>query len=414
MEEVRTCPTCGKQTHRLYCADDGWLTIAVERPIQDLREYRTDDVIGDRYRIIEPLGKGVATIVFDAEHVGTGQRVAIKAFTVDPKTDEGMVSVQRFFREARICSSLQHPNTVRVFDVGQDERGALFIAMERLTGETLAKVMQRKIVADETLSQGETVTIGIAVANALMGAHELGLVHRDLNPANIMLGLDPDGQQVVKVLDFGVARIENSVLTRAGQLPGAPRYMSPEQCRNRKIDGRSDLYSLGCLLYACVAGRAPFEGREPLTIMQKHVMEAPPDVHEWSKSRLSDRFVAILEKALQKDPAERFQSATEMHEALSQLNVNPRRAKHRVDSGAADPARQSKMLATMAQQTSDPARAYEYAKTAMKLDPRNLEARRIARMTLASLRKASGAVPVIPPPPGGSADISKKPLNKGD
>ena len=398
-QHERTCPNCSARTEALYCANDGYQTIDADRPAQDLREYRTDDVIGGRYRIIEPLGKGAATVVFDTEHIGTGQRIAVKVLSMDPRTQAGMVEVRRFFREARICASLQHANTVQVFDVGQDSGGALYIAMERLTGVTLAKVLQKRLVADETMGQGECVQIAIGVLDALIAAHELGLVHRDLKPANIMLCADEKGGDDVKVLDFGVARTENSALTAAGQMPGAPRYMSPEQCRNRKVDGRSDLYSLGCLMFACIAGRPPFEGRQPLEIMQKHVMQPPPDVRELSQSRLSDRFVAILERSLAKDPSERFQTAEDMKAKLAQLNAAPRRAHRHGDSGSADPEHQARVLVKMAEQASDPARRYEYAKTAMKLDPRNLEARRMARLTLASLRSASGAVPQVPPPP---------------
>jgi eukaryotic-like serine/threonine-protein kinase len=399
---------CRQQTPLVYCPEDWCPTVVATRAAEDLREYRKDQLIGGRYRIIEPLGKGAATVVFDTEHIGTGQPVAIKLLSVDPRTGDGMDLIQRFFREARICASLNHANTVQVFDVGQDERGAMYIAMERLTGETMSKVMQRKIIADETLSQGETVAIALGVLEALSAAHELGLVHRDLNPANIMLCLDKDGNQNVKVLDFGVARIENSALTRAGQLPGSPRYMSPEQCSNRKVDGRSDLYSVGCLLFALVAGRPPFEARNPISIMKKHILEPVPDVHELSSAPLSPRFVAILKRALEKDPAARFQTAGDMRAALKQLNVARRRSGRRMDSGSADEVRQAKVLMKMAQQADDPAVAYEYAKTAMKLDPRNLEARKIARGTLANIRGASGTMP-IPAPPDVTSAASEHP-----
>ncbi len=404
---MRSCPYCGANTLREYCAADGSQTIVVAPPDKDLREYRTDDVIGGRYRIIEPLGKGAATVVFDTEHVGTGQRVAVKLLSVDPTTDEGRVSVQRLFREARICASLEHPNTVRVFDVGQDVGGAFYLAMQRLVGQTLANVLQKKLIADQALTQGETLMIGSQILDALSAAHERGLVHRDLKPANVMLSIDRRGQQSVKVLDFGVARIENSALTRAGQLPGAPRYMSPEQCRNKNIDGRSDLYSLGCLLYACVCTRPPFEARDAVSIMRKHILEAPPDPREVAPSRLSDRFAALILRALEKDPDKRFQSADEMRAVIEQLRVVPQKAggRRRMDSGSADPVTQSKVLAKMAQQTNDPARAYEYAKSAMELDPKNLQARQVAREMLGRLRRGSGTMRKIPAVDGPSTDL---------
>jgi len=399
-DSIRTCPACGARTPLAYCTIDGSPTVVAALVAHNLAEYRKDHVVGDRYRIIEPLGKGKATVVFDTEHVGTGQRVAVKLLSADPTNDDGMVAIQRFFREARVSASLDHPNTVRVFDVGQDRAGALFLAMDRLTGETLAQILQRKLIADETLAQAEAITVGVAVLDALSAAHERGLVHRDLKPSNVMLSIDRRGQEVVKVLDFGVARTMNSALTRLGELPGAPRYMSPEQCAGRRVDGRSDLYSLACLLYCCVASRPPFEGREPLQIMALHLDAAPPDPRTLTSARLSDRFVSVLMTALAKEPDARYRTADEMKAALEHLRVQPTRSpSHRhMGSGSSDPTVQSKVLARMAEQANDPARAYEYARAAMKLDPKNLAARKIARGTLARLRSASGSMPAVPPP----------------
>lgn len=404
---VRTCPFCAGQTQQRYCRDDGYQTVDIHCDVASLRDYRKDDLIGDRYRVIEPIGKGGATVVFDTEHIGTGQQVAVKVLSVDASTAEGMESVQRFFREARICAALQHDNTAQVFDVGQDCRGALYIAMERLTGETLAAVLQRRIIAEQTLTERETLAIGLGMLNALSAAHELGLVHRDLKPANVMLCLGKDGKQVVKVLDFGIARVENSALTRVGNMPGVPRYMSPEQCRNRKVDGRSDVYSLGCLLFACVTGHPPFEARAALDVMQMHVSKPAPDVRAHSPVQLSERFANAIARSLAKEPSDRFQTAQDMqHELSAILDMHRRASSQRVGTSSADPRKQAESLTKLAQQASDPARAHEYAKAAMKMDPRNLEARRIARLTLANLRRGSGAVPRamprdIPPPPTG-------------
>ncbi len=399
-ESQRTCPTCGVVTDSRYCESDRTPTIHVAPPRKTLREYRTGDLIGDRYRIIEPLGKGAAAIVFATEHIGTGVPIAVKLLPVDPTSEEGMISVQRFLREARVTASLQHPNTVLVYDAGQDEAGALFLAMERLTGETLDTVLQRKLLDDESMTQAEVVEIVLPVLSALEAAHERGLVHRDLKPANIMVSLSPQGDEVIKVLDFGVARTAGSMLTSGGQMPGAPKYMSPEQCRGRDVDGRSDLYSLGCLMFTCIACRPPFEDREPLRILQKHVMEPPPDLRKMTSARLSGGFVELVNSCLAKDPDDRPQSAADMTKALERMHAKPRaRAEsHRhMGSGSADPRAQAKVLARMAEQATEPAQAFQYAKAAMNLDPRNLAYRQLARRTQAGTR---AGFPPPPPPPG--------------
>ena len=397
---IRTCPKCAARTPLPYCAIDGSPTVVAAAATKNLSEYRTDDVVGDRYRIIEPLGKGKATVVFDTEHVGTGQRIAVKLLSADATTAPGMTAIQRLFREARVSASLVHANTVRVFDVGQDRAGALFLAMDRLTGETLAQVLQRKILADEVLSQSETIAIALQVLDALSAAHERGLVHRELKPSNVMLCIDDGGKEVVKVVDFGVARTANSLLTRMGELPGAPAYMSPEQCRGAKVDGRSDLYSLGCLLFCCVCGRPPFEAREPLAVMSKHLSDAPPDPRSISPARLTDRFVEVLHRALSKNADDRYRTAAEMKVALAALVPVPQRAAHRhMGSASSDPLVQAKVLAKMAEQAHSPAQAFEYARAAMKLDPKNLVARRVARNTVSRLRSGSGSMPQVPPPP---------------
>ena len=409
---IRTCPTCGETTAARYCAADNSPTIVVASPSKTLREYRTGDLIGDRYRIIEPLGKGAAAIVFATEHIGTGVPIAVKLLSVDPTEAEGMTAVRRFLREARVTASLQHPHTVLVYDAGQDDAGALFLAMERLSGETLDAVLQRKLIADEGMTQAEVIEIALPVLSALEAAHERGLVHRDLKPANIMLSLTQNGDEVVKVLDFGVARTAGSMLTRGGEMPGAPKYMSPEQCRGQSVDGRSDLYSLGCLLFTCIACRAPYEDRQTMRILQKHVLDPVPDVRKFSKVRLGEAFVDLIHSCLAKDPLARPQSAADMIKALERLQARPRaRAEsHRhMGSGSADPKVQAKVLARMAEQASEPAQAFQYARAAMNLDSRNLAYRQLARRTQAGLRTFMPTEPGVPPPPTPPPPPEKKP-----
>ena len=217
--------------------------------------------------------------------------------------------------------------------------------------------------------------------------------------SKVMLCIGEGGKEVVKVVDFGVARTANSLLTRMGELPGAPAYMSPEQCRGDAVDGRSDLYSLACLLFCCVCGRTPFEGREAIGVMRKQLSEPPPDARDLSPARLSDRFADLLNKALRKDPNERYRTTTEMKAALNALVPVPTRSEHRhMGSGSSDPVVQAKVLAKLAEQANSPAQAFEYARAAMKLDPKNLVARRVARNTMARLRGGSGSMPAAPKP----------------
>ncbi len=404
---VRTCPICGVASPSRYCEADRTATIHVAPSRKSLREYRTGDLIGDRYLVIEPLGKGAAAIVFATEHIGTGMPIAVKLLPVDPTTDEGMVAVQRFLREARVTASLQHPNTVLVYDAGQDEAGALFLAMERLSGETLDRVLQRKLLDEQPMTQAEVIEIVLPVLSALEAAHERGLVHRDLKPSNIMLSLTAQGDELVKVLDFGVARTAGSMLTSGGKMPGAPKYMSPEQSRGGKVDGRSDLYSLGCLMFTCLACRAPFEGREPLRILQKHVLEAPPDLRKMKTARLSEAFIELVETCLAKDPADRPQSAAEMTKTIERMHARPRALaeSHRnVGSGSADSKVQAKALARMSEQASEPAQAFQNARAAMNLDPRNLAYRELASRAQEWLCSA-----IPPPPPTPSSPLGSKP-----
>ncbi len=403
MLQERTCPTCAARTTQRFCALDRSQTVVAEPPSKRLRDYVRDDVIGGRYRIVEPIGKGAAAIVFATEHVGTGQPVAVKLLAADPSTKSGMIAVQRLFREARVTAGLSHAHVVRVFDVGQDDGGgAFFLAMERLVGHTLERELQQRLIDERPMSQGEAIGIALPILDALTAAHDQGLVHRDLKPGNVMLCRTPQGDDLVKVLDFGLARTINSMLTQ-GTIPGAPAYMSPEQCRGQDVDARGDLYGLGCMLYACVTCRPPFEGREPMLIMQQQIKAEPADPRTLTSIRLGDAFVAALMDALAKDPGDRPQTARAMHQRLSSALVVPRAVTgptHRHgESGSSDPSTQARVMARLAAAATDPAKAFEYARTAMKLDPKNLKVRQMVRQTQARLRS-----PAPQAPPAGEGD----------
>lgn len=315
MSQGRYCPRCGEETDEPYCPKDGTATV-----LPDVRgvgggDFDAGAVIEGRYRINETIGRGGFGAVYSAVHTGTNQDVALKVMLGDA-ADVDKSAVRRFYKEAQVTARLQHPNTVRVFDVGQTQGGALYIAMELLRGPTLEDLLRDLGSQGTGMTERRALDIAIPVLRSLAEAHALELVHRDLKPANIMLSEVIDDDPVVKVLDFGIARTADSSLTGQGTALGTPVYMSPEQCLGRVVDGRSDLYSLGVILFRCLAGRVPFDDRNPLTIMYKHAHEVPPDLKLIAKSKVSDGLSICVMRALAKKPEDRFDSAKDMRAAL--------------------------------------------------------------------------------------------------
>jgi serine/threonine-protein kinase len=256
--------------------------------------------------------------VYSAVHLGTQQLVALKV--LQPQAGSSGTETLRFYREAQVTASLRHPNTVRVFDVGElDGGGGHFIAMELLRGPTLESVLSRGC-----LTQDDTIRMAIPVLRSLHEAHTNRLVHRDLKPSNIMLAETGDDEPSIKVLDFGIARSHESSLTETGTALGTPTFMSPEQGQGREIDGRSDLYSLGVLLFNCVVGQPPFVDDNPINIMLGHIMKPVPDLRVAAKTPVSDAFALCVAKALEKKPEDRFPDARSMRLALEEaLGTRP-------------------------------------------------------------------------------------------
>ena len=285
---------------------------------RDATSYRAGDVISGRYRITGAIGKGGFGAVYAGEHLGTHQEVAIKMLAVDARSaDPGLT--ERFYREARITAALSHPNTVRVFDVGEAEEGPLYLVMELLRGPTLERVLRHFEANDKRLTELQTVDVGIAVLRALSEAHQADLVHRDLKPANVILATLSGDDPLIKVLDFGLAHTEDSSITAEGHSLGTPAYMSPEQCRGDPVDPRSDLYALGVILYRCIAGRLPFDASKPLALMYMHANEAAPDLATTAPTPPSPDLCDIIMSTLAKQGAERPDSAQAMRDALEEF-----------------------------------------------------------------------------------------------
>lgn len=259
-----------------------------------------------RYEIIQELGKGGMGVVYQAHDPQLDRPVALKVLREDRVVSEDFVS--RFFKEAKFIGRLSHPNIVTVYDVGRDH-GTIYIAMEYLQGQPF-----NEVIRSGRLSVEKIIDIALQVANALGYAHEKGIVHRDIKPSNIIL--TDEGN--VKLTDFGIARAEDSNAaqqTQAGVILGTPFYMSPEQVMGKRVDGRSDLFSLGVILYELIVGRKPFEGDHFTAIFRAitdDIPVAPLKIDASIPQSLSD----LIMKALSKNPNERFQTSKEMGDAL--------------------------------------------------------------------------------------------------
>ena len=271
-------------------------------------------MVAGRYEVRGIIGRGGWSVVYDAIHLGTDQRVALKMLLSGlPCGDEHAEA--RFAREARITANLRHPHTVRVFDVGRTPEGALWHASEYLEGPTLAEVLAAREAAGQVMTPAEAFALADPILRSLNEAHSAGLVHRDLKPENIVL-TEVAGERVLKVLYFGIAWLRGQKITRNGVSLGSPHYMSPEQCARQDLDGRSDLYAVSVLLFRCITGRLPFDDADPLAVLEMHRSAQPPDPRRLTDQPLSETFVAALMRGLTKHPLQRYANTTEMRSAL--------------------------------------------------------------------------------------------------
>ena len=255
-----------------------------------------------RYQIISELGRGAMGVVYKAEDPSLTRMVAIKTINLAMQGDARAEYEARFFREAKAAGAFNHPNVIIIYDVGR-ERDLAYIAMELLEGTEL-----RDIMANERIPLAGVLEIGAQIADGLAAAHECGVVHRDIKPANIMI---VRGEQV-KIMDFGIARVlASEELTQTGSLLGSPKYMSPEQIVGRAIDERSDLFSLGVVLYEMAAGVAPFSAPDVTQLMHQigTTVPRPPSLFNPAVPPMLD---LIISKAMAKNVSERYQNATEL------------------------------------------------------------------------------------------------------
>lgn len=263
-------------------------------------------VVFGRYQVIRELGRGAMGTVYEAHDPQLKRTVALKVLTAVDRMQgvERVQAVERFHRESRAAGSLVHPNIAQIFDVGED-KGRNYIVMELCRGTLL-----RDVISFEGPMQERRLKNAVAqLLSALEVAHKQGIVHRDLKPDNIMLGPSDE----LKLMDFGIAKIAgDGTMTSAGQVIGSPAYMSPEQVMGAPVDARSDIFSVGAVIYECLTGRKPFDGPSITAVTHKIAMEEPAPMQA-----ASPFWHSFVMKALAKNPQYRFQSVTEMLAALN-------------------------------------------------------------------------------------------------
>ncbi|MCA9707802.1 MAG: serine/threonine protein kinase, partial [Myxococcales bacterium] len=264
-------------------------------------------VFDQRYRVLRKLEAGGMGTVYEAEQIRLGKRVAIKVLRREVTDNE--VALRRFEREARLASRIRHRNVVELLDFGVEDKTAYYV-MELLEGRNLASLLQEQ----GALPWQRARPILLQIARALQAAHRLGIIHRDVKPANCFLvDLEDDEEgELVKVLDFGIAKLDDTFdaqgqLTKTTELLGTVAYMSPEQAQSKTIDARSDVYSLGVLVYQVLAGRLPFEDDNAFNLLSKHVREPPPPPRSLVPAIPEAVEQAVL-RALAKAPEDRFES----------------------------------------------------------------------------------------------------------
>jgi len=279
--------------------------------------------VAGRYKVIKLLGEGGMGQVYLAEHSAIEKRIALKVLRAE-YAHKGEI-VTRFQQEAISASRIKHPNVLDVFDFGQLENGCFYLAMEFLEGNDLADELQRSRV----LTPPRALPIAMQICRALSAAHAKGVVHRDMKPENVFLQRTGDGEEIVKIVDFGIAQLKPSNeeaaaqsahrrLTRTGMIFGTPEYMAPEQASGKHADLRCDIYAVGIILFELFTGSVPFTGDTFLGVLAKHLNDVPPAMQAvYPGLQLSPELEAVVLRTLAKDPTHRYQTMNELAAALA-------------------------------------------------------------------------------------------------
>ena len=312
------CPKCNFENpaDSSFCSKCGTNLISIEGisvPHTETLETPTEELsrgstFAGRYEVIEELGKGGMGRIYRVEDKKIKAEVALKL--IKPEIAAEKKTIERFSNELKMARMISHRNVCRMFDLGE-EKGTHYITMEYVPGEDLKSMIKMS----KQLSVATTINIAKQVCEGLIEAHRLGVVHRDLKPSNVMI--DKEGN--VRIMDFGIARsIKAKGITDAGMIIGTPEYMSPEQVEGKEVEKRSDIYSLGVILYEMLTGKVPFEGDTPLSIAVKHKTEPAPDPRK-ANVQIPEDISRLILKCLEKDKGKRYQSADEVYTELSRI-----------------------------------------------------------------------------------------------
>jgi serine/threonine-protein kinase len=313
--QAMVCTVCNKETPEgsRFCPFCG---AKIRLTVKTAKDPLIGATLAGKYHILDRLGSGAMGAIYKATHLNLGKPVVLKV--LHPHLLREEAHVQRFKREAKAASRLNQPNCITILDYDKTPDGWSYICMEFVEGKDLSRILHE----EKKLSPERGIRIALQVVDALDEAHSKAVIHRDLKPENIMIERIRNNPDFVKVLDFGIAKIQDtsdsgsgSFKTATGMVFGTPEYMSPEQIKGEELDGRSDIYSLGVVIYQMLSGILPFTGETVLEVATKHLSHPPPPLEEVAPD-LPLEIVRIVDKMLKKNREERFSSAGEVREAL--------------------------------------------------------------------------------------------------